>query len=191
MRASASPPSGRRASTSSRSRVESGGLDRDRGKPLPRLRRGTPELGLPRAERPELLPELAGAAAARVDARPERRLEAKGALRGRVEERGDRVRPLGQLEQEAGVGPRFGPGLRLRAGGEPELVARQHGNGVEAGGLRELEALARLGGVPELGAVPAGSRRQCLLEGRSGRRSDRPRGVGAERCARTPRRARA
>ncbi len=46
--------------------------------------------------------------------------------------------------------------------------------------MRELEALARLGGLPDLGAIPGGSRCQRLLEGGSGRRGNRSRRVGAE-----------
>ena len=56
--------------------LQAGALDPDRGEPFRRLGRRPPQLGLLGAQAPELLAELGRAAAARVDAGAERRLEA-------------------------------------------------------------------------------------------------------------------
>src|SRR4029079_11840158 len=62
-----------------------------------------------------------------------------------------------------------------------ELIARQHRDGIQARRLRELEALARLGDLRDLGAIPAGSCCQRLLEGGSRSVNGSP-GVAREVC---------
>jgi hypothetical protein len=77
--------------------LEARSLDGDRGEPLACLARGPAQLGLARTESAQLLAELRGAASARIHAGPQRRLEAKRALGGCVEQRGYLVRLSGQL----------------------------------------------------------------------------------------------
>jgi hypothetical protein len=162
--------------------LESCRLYGDRGKPLAGFGGGAANLDLPGAEGAKLLAQLSAAASARVHPRPKRRLEAKRALRRGVEKRGHLLGLLAELEEEARVGPGLRPRLRLGAGGEPQLVAGDDCDCIESGRLRELEALAGLGCVSDLGAVPSGGCGEGLLESRSRRRRGWSRSVGPE-CA--------
>src|SRR3954470_17307379 len=124
-----------------------GPLDRDRGQTLSSLRGCAAKLRLTRTERPEGLPELARAAATCIHPRPQRRLEAKGALRAGVQQGSGLFCALRELDQARAASAVRGLRLRLRSREEPKLNAAEHRDGVEPGRLGEVEADAAFGRI--------------------------------------------
>ena len=127
-------------------RLDARDLDVDRRHARRRVRQRLPQLDLGRAEPAQLLAELAGARAARVDVRAQRRLEARGRVGGAGERR---VEPLRAREHAGEL-------VRTRA-----PPAGPDG-GVDPRGLGGAGALAELGRLGR-GRVVRGDERARLV----------------------------